>query len=136
MRGLELMRLWAALGWALVGAAVWLSLGPTSAVESAWVLVPFPYHDKFGHFIAYTAMMLWFSGLFRRDLHLLVAQYLFLLGLLLELTQGALGHRQADFGDLVANTAGIATGLLLARAGLEHWCLWVERALGMRRGRA
>ena len=56
---------------------------------------------------------------------------LFLLGLLMELAQGSLPHRSADFGDLMANSAGIAAGWTLAVAGLGNWCVWVERRIGL-----
>lgn len=130
MRPLRLAALWQGLAWLLLGAAVWLSLGPTGAVDAAWVL-PFPYHDKLGHFLAYAALMLWFAGLYRREHHLLVAQYLFIFGMLMELFQGGLTHRSADFGDMLANSAGILTGLGLAAAGLAQWCEWTERRLGL-----
>ncbi|TVQ49846.1 MAG: VanZ family protein [Gammaproteobacteria bacterium] len=121
---------WRAAGWLLLVFAVYLSLGPTSAVEQTWLL-PIPYNDKLGHFLAYCALMLWFAGVHRREHDLLVAQYLFLLGLMMELAQGSLAHRSADFGDMLANTAGIATGLVLARLGVGRWCHWLERRLGV-----
>ncbi len=127
---LRLAPWWRLAGWGLIVLAVYLSLGPTSAVEKTWVF-PIPYHDKLGHFMAYCALMVWFAGVHRREHDLLVAQYLFLLGLLMELTQGSLAHRSADFGDLLANTAGIVTGLLLSRAGIGRWAHWVERRLGL-----
>jgi VanZ family protein len=130
MRALRLTALWQGLAWLLVGMAVWLSLGPPGAVEAVWVL-PIPFSDKLGHFLAYAGLMVWFAGLYRREHHLLVAQYLFIFGLLMELTQGGLSHRSAEFGDMIANTAGILAGLLSAWAGLGHWCEWTERRLGL-----
>jgi len=130
VRPLILAPLWRMLAWLLLALAVYLSLGPTEAVDTAWVL-PFPYHDKLGHFLAYFSLMLFFAGLYRREHYLLVAQYLFLLGMLMELTQGGLAHRSADFGDFVANTAGIVAGLSLAMVGLGNWCQWVERRVGL-----
>lgn len=127
---LKLAPWWRLAGWGLVILAVYLSLGPTAAVEKTWVF-PIPYHDKLGHFLAYCTLMIWFSGVHRREHDLLVAQYLLLLGLLMELAQGSLAHRSADLGDLLANTAGIITGLLLSRAGLGRWAYWVERRLGL-----
>lgn len=128
VRVLQLAPLWLALSWVLVAAAAYLSLGPAEASEAVWVL-PFPYHDKLGHFLAYSVMMLWFAGLYRRSRWLLIAQFLLLFGLLMELTQGRFDHRSMDFGDVVANTAGIATGLALAWAGLDRWCQVAERVL-------
>jgi VanZ family protein len=130
VRSLRLGPLWRGLAWPLLAAAILLSLGPTQAVDSVWIM-PFPYHDKLGHFLAYMGLMLWFGGLYRREYYPLVAQYLFLLGMLMELAQGSLPHRSADFGDLMANSAGMAAGWSLAVAGLGNWCVWVERRIGL-----
>jgi VanZ family protein len=130
VRSLRLGPLWRGLAWLLLAGAILLSLGPTQAIDTAWIM-PFPYHDKLGHFLAYMGLMLWFAGLYRREYYPLVAQYLFLLGMLMELTQGSLPHRSAEFGDLVANSAGIAAGWSLAAAGMGNWCVWVERRIGL-----
>ena len=56
---LILRRLSVAVGWALVGAILWLSLTPQPPH------VDFEQSDKVGHFIAYGGLMFWFCQLYR-----------------------------------------------------------------------
>ena len=102
--------LWAGLWWLAVLVVVVLSLVPPPPME-------LPRHgDKVEHLLAYAllaaaAVQVWRPG---RPL-LLAGLGLVLMGVLLEFAQGALtATRQADPFDALANTLGVALGLLTA----------------------
>ena len=102
--------LWAGLWWLAVLVVVVLSLVPPPPME-------LPRHgDNVEHLLAYAllaaaAVQVWRPG---RPL-LLAGLGLVLMGVLLEFAQGALtATRQADPFDALANTLGVALGLLTA----------------------
>jgi VanZ family protein len=98
-----------AIGWLMVAAIVWLSLGPAAPTPD------FEGGDKLGHLLAYGVLMFWFSALYRRTRERVAYAVGFIaLGLALEALQGLLGHRQFDVLDLVANTLGVLLGWALA----------------------
>lgn len=98
--------------------------GPVVAVIESW--------DKLEHAGAYAAFTLWLAGMLERRRYLLAGLAAFVLGLSLEILQGALtATRQPDALDLVANTGGILFALALAWLGAGGWAARVERWLGL-----
>jgi glycopeptide antibiotics resistance protein len=72
--------------------------------------------------------MVYFSGLYPRERHPLLALAFFLLGAMLEVLQGAVtATRHMDFIDLTANTLGIVLGFVFARLGLAQWPRLIDR---------
>jgi VanZ family protein len=71
------------------------------------------YNDKFGHALAYFAMMAWFGQIYGARRHLVLA--LLAMGGAIELLQGWSGYRDMSGLDMLANTAGVAAGWLLSR---------------------
>ncbi|MBS1200814.1 MAG: hypothetical protein H6R27_1492 [Proteobacteria bacterium] len=118
--------LWIA-GALLIGAAIVLGSllpGPLVATVSAW--------DKLEHAAAYGILTLWLTGMLVRRRYVVAAIAAFLLGLSLEVVQGALtATRQSDPLDLVANGTGIFVALALAWLGLGGWAGRVERWFGL-----
>jgi len=83
--------------------------------------------DKFGHFFAYLALALAGAGIVPADRVWIVMLRCLLLGLALEIVQGLwLEARQADWRDLLANTAGLACAWLIVRRGRGSWARHVE----------
>ena len=110
------------IGWILIAVTIYASLAPD--VASLGVRLS----DKVRHFTGYFVLMLWFSGLYPRDRHLMLAVAFFLMGAALELLQGALTTaRDMDIRDMVMNTLGVATALLCARLGLANWARRLDR---------
>lgn len=102
----------------------WLSLSPTEALPQGLT-----FWDKAEHALAYLALSLlgaWaFPGRLRR-----LAFGLFLAGVGVEILQSTMGlGRQGDPWDAVANSTGIAVGLLVALLARR----WAARRL-QRRG--
>ncbi|AKC86522.1 hypothetical protein [Pseudoxanthomonas suwonensis] len=110
LKPLRRPRLWLGLWWLAVLAVVVLSLTPPPAME-------LPRHgDKLEHLLAYALLAAAAVQLFRPGRRLLaIGAGLVLMGVALEFAQGALtATRQADPADALANTVGVALGLLTA----------------------
>ncbi len=82
--------------------------------------------DKIAHFIAFAALMAWFSGVFRPRMFPLVALLLAGLGIGIELLQAQLTYRTAEFADALSDFGGIAVAWALAFVGLGRWAELVE----------
>jgi len=110
------------IGWILIAATIYGSLAPE--LPSLGLATG----DKVRHFLGYFIVMAWFSGLYPRDRHALLALAFLLMGAALEGLQGALTTtRDMDLFDLVMNALGIATAFLLARLGLANWARRLDR---------
>ncbi|CAN1562066.1 VanZ-like [Caulobacteraceae bacterium] len=91
------------------GVIGWLSLAPTTTIPGLFTL-----WDKIEHAVAYLGLALIGAYAFPQRLTR-VATGLFLGGVGVEILQSTMGlGRQGDPADALANTIGIATGLLLA----------------------
>jgi len=112
---------WWTLGWLLIAGVTVGSLMP-----GAWV-PGFSPRDKILHAGSYLVLMVWFSGLYRRESHIWIALLLLMFGFLLDLAQGATSSRIFDLRDVAANAGGILIGLLLSRFLLKGWCQRVEQ---------
>jgi VanZ family protein len=112
---------WWTLGWLLVAGVTVGSLVPGSLVSG------FSPSDKLLHAGSYLILMVWFSGLYRRERHIVIALLLLVFGFLLDLAQGASSSRVFDMRDVAANAGGILFGLLLARFVFAGWCQRVEQ---------
>lgn len=126
MRELVVRRLWIAAVLVLAGAIIAGSLSPQQPVTADFI------SDKLGHYLAYLALALAVSGIStpgRLWRHMLAC---FLLGALLEVAQAVLtADRSAEWADLAANSAGIATAWLIAGRARAGWglraCAWLAR---------
>jgi hypothetical protein len=119
---LNFARLWQAIGWAMVVTVTWLSLIPHVSWEP-----PLIGWDKAQHCLAYGALMYWFGMAFGRRWRWPV--FLIALGAFLELLQGLGGSRVPDIHDILANSVGVAAGLLLSRSLFGSLLLRVDMAL-------
>jgi VanZ family protein len=85
--------------------------------------------DKVWHGLAFSALMVWFAGVYPPRqfgrLFLLLLCY----GILIETLQAFTPNRHVEAADVLANVTGAAAGWLLARAGLAHWCRWLEAGI-------
>ncbi len=122
-----LRRIWIATIVVLVAAIVIGSLTPQQVipVES--------FSDKIGHYLAYLTLALAVSGISTPQRLWQAMLGCFLLGASLEVAQAALtAHRSAEWGDLSANTAGIATAWVISAQGRAGWVLragaWLIRS--------
>jgi VanZ family protein len=109
---LNTRRIWATLGWILVGSIFYLSLTPkppSSGIQ---------FGDKIGHFIAYASLMFWWSRLASQRCRL--ALIFVLMGLTIEILQSLSGFRQGDIYDMAANTLGVGFGWLAAQLIFRH----------------
>lgn len=121
---LKFRPLWLVLGWCLVAAVVYLSVGHTSLAPNV------SNGDKIGHFAAYGALSLWFLQLFRRTPQRVAACIgLIALGVGLECVQALLPYRSFDPMDMLANACGVALGWVAAPPRLPNLLGMIERAV-------
>lgn len=108
MRELRYRKLWLAIGFALVGLVIFLSLTPDPVDVGKIEEV------KTGHFLAYAVLMLWFSQIYRAGRVRIVVGLLFvLMGVVLEYAQAMTGYRSFGYVDMRDNAIGVTAGLLL-----------------------
>lgn len=129
MYRMQYPKLWLGLGWGLVALVVILSLLPGKTLHDFNFLVS----DKIQHAFAYATVMIWFAGIYRSSSYRWIVPGLVLMGIGLEFLQLKYFHRQFEVRDMVANTAGVLAGLVLARYVFSGWCARVEQ-LVMGRG--
>lgn len=115
-------RLWLLSGWTLVVLAIIVSVLPVHRLPH-----PSGVDDKVEHMVGYAVLSLWFAGIYPKSRYMIIAIGLFVMGVAIEWAQGAMHlGRQADVRDVVANTAGILSGLTLALVWLGGWAQRVE----------
>jgi VanZ family protein len=119
--GLRYWRFWVLGGLGLAAVITVLSLMPAHHLPEAGL------SDKVEHILAYVALAFWFGGITARRSYGWLASILIVYGVLIELLQAWMGWgRHADLYDVVADAAGIATGLLLALTPAGRWASWLE----------
>ena len=123
---LKLRFLWITTGYALVALVVFLSL-TSNPVDTG---MSFPYEDKLYHAFAYFTLMFWFSQIYHDSFQRnMIAVVFIFMGFTLEYLQSFDPKRFAELGDMVANTAGVVLGLLMALSGAKNILLKIEKAL-------
>lgn len=104
---------------------IYESLNPSPPDLPEW-----PFADKLAHFTIYGWIMLWFGFIYRPGKeYFLIGLSLILLGVTLELLQGATGYRSEEVSDACFNALGVFAGWLLARTRVSSALLWTERAI-------
>lgn len=91
---------------------------------------PFRLWDKLVHVLAFAFLTVWFSGQFARQSYWRIAGGLIAFGALIELIQGMVSYRTAEWMDMYADGVGITMGLVVALFGAGGWSvrmeLWLE----------
>ncbi|MGH8535929.1 MAG: hypothetical protein ACREXM_05565 [Gammaproteobacteria bacterium] len=87
--------------------------------------------DKLVHGAVYALLMLWFVQITRRNRWAALALALSLLGISLELGQGAGEYRAFSYLDIAANIFGIALGWISALLGLSSILTRLETVLAI-----
>jgi len=127
MLPLRFPRLWLTLGWLLVALALLACLAPSGApgLDSLFAI-----NDKVAHAGGYTALMVWFAGIYARSRYVWIVVGLFAMGVSVELLQGWMSMgRNRDFADVAANSAGIAVGVALSLLWMGGWVQRLETFL-------
>jgi VanZ family protein len=113
---------WLVVGWLLVVIATILSLMPGSSLPR----VPLG-ADKVEHAVCYAGLTLWFTGIYPRSRYVTIAIALLAMGIAIEWAQGAMHlGRSRDVRDVIANSAGIGAGIVLALVWLGGWAQRLE----------
>ena len=121
--------------WRLAGIALLLAVLVVTIMPTLWLFPRagiFLLTDKGLHILTFLFLSLWFSGQYARHSYWRLFVGLTAFGVLIELGQGMISYRYAEWMDLVANIGGIGIGLIIAIAGLGGWSLrfeqWLEKA--------
>jgi hypothetical protein len=125
LRSLRFLWLWLTLGWAGVALIIYLSLVPSPPD-----IISAPSADKLGHLLAYAFLMTWFGFVYlpSRAYRNLGLGFI-VMGLVLELVQGALGYRSPEYLDMLANGLGVLLGWMLAKTRLATSLVRLENLL-------
>jgi len=129
-RSLRYGRAWFAFGMLIALAITVSCLLPARDLPQ----IGFALSDKVEHGIAFFVLTFWFAGVLTRRDFLFLALALVAFGGGIEITQGLMGlGREADLKDLLADAAGVLSGLALAMTPLGRWALFVESLFTTRR---
>lgn len=125
--------LWVAAFWIALAVCTYLALTPSppDAVTA--------FSDVVLHAFAFTVLTFLCSAAHFRLSYLAPALCMLAYGVALELAQGQIAERSAEFGDVLVDLVGIGVGLVLVRfvgAPAEHLLSWILNSLGLeeRRG--
>ena len=119
---LRVRRFWLLLGWMLVFFVIYLSLTPEP------VQVPMEQGDKFGHVLAYAALMSWFANLYNGSARRMQFAIGFIaLGVALEFVQRWTGYRSFELADMAADAAGVAAGWVFAPPRIPNYLHATEK---------
>lgn len=120
---LQYRSIWLAAGWLLVVLVVCLSLMPHPPEP-----LSFKNADKLEHAVSYAVLSLWFCQLYwSAKSRAVVIVALLGLGVALEFVQGWSGYRSFDVLDMLANSAGVVLGVLLALTPLGSALAGIEK---------
>jgi VanZ family protein len=124
LRPLRYGRLWLALGAVMVALMLYVCLIPKVPGPK------FPGVDKIEHLLAWLALSAWFASLVERRGFLRLAIALVALGIGIEVAQELTNlGRQGDWRDVVANSLGVAAGMLSVALTGDSWLARIERWL-------
>lgn len=117
-RRFKLIKLWYALGALMLMAVAFVSLMPAPDVGVS---------DKVAHLVTYFLLAGWF-GLLARNPGMLVCNLVALIayGMVIEVLQAQTGYRFAEWGDVVANSAGCLLGATLYFTPLRRLFFFID----------
>lgn len=109
------------MAYAMLALVAFVSLMPSPDIGG---------NDKVMHYLTYFLLSAGFSTLVRHHRSLIaVAIGLIGYGILLELLQGMTGYRYLEVYDMLANSVGVACGLLVRLSPLPLWFRRIESRL-------
>lgn len=120
--------------WRLAGIVFLLAVLVATFMPNLWLpqSSKFLPSDKWLHLLTFLFLSLWFTGQYSRSAYWRLVLGLTAFGVLIELGQGMIPYRSAEWLDLVADVGGIGIGLIIAVAGLGGWSLrfelWLEKS--------
>ena len=118
---LRYLRLWQAIGLALIAFVIYESLTPHP------VEVPLEQGDKYGHTLAYATLMAWFAQIYLGHRARMAWAITFVaMGIGLEFLQRLTDYRTFEIADMVADACGVAVGWLAAPPRLPEMLRYVE----------
>jgi VanZ family protein len=122
--------------WRIAGIVILLAVLSFAMIPDIWPWdsrqARFIISDKVLHGFTFGFLALWYTGQYARRSYLRLAVGLIAFGVLIEVCQSLVTYRTAEWGDLWADLAGIAVGMIIALSLTGGWSLRVERWLAKR----
>lgn len=119
--------------WQLVSVTLLLVILVAAVLPVVWFLPDrielidwFGGVDKWAHAVAFALLTVWFAGLYPKRAYWRIAIGMLAYGVLIEMCQGLISYRSAEWPDVGADVVGIGFGLSLALLGAGGWCLAAE----------
>jgi VanZ family protein len=124
---LRLRLLWLSIGYLLVATVLYLSLTSKLPIEIGGL---FDYEDKLYHAVAYFILMAWFAQIYHQSNQRIIIALIFtVMGLMVEYLQSLNPARYAEFGDMIANAAGVILGFSLTLSSAKNILQRVEKII-------
>lgn len=121
---LKYRKLWLIIGWGLVLAIWYLSLTPKPPE------VGIKFWDKLSHFVAYAVLMGWFGQLYLEKYQRLFWVAFFVsMGIGIEIFQGMGEYRLFEYRDMLANTLGVITAIVILYFKGDGILFWFEQRI-------
>ena len=125
---------WRVASGLLLSAIFMMAIVPAlwaTAIPQSWSAT-----DKWLHGLTFMLLALWYTGQYAPESYWRIAVGLSAYGALIEIGQSMIPYRSAEWGDLVADIAGIAVGLAIAMVLTGGWSVRAESWLGNKFGRS
>jgi VanZ family protein len=105
---LKYRKLWLLIGWSMIATVWYLSLTPKPPEMGIKLW------DKLNHFIAYAVLMGWFGQLYLQKAQRIFWFVFFIsMGIGIEIFQGMGEHRFFEYNDMLANTLGVVSAIVV-----------------------
>jgi VanZ like family len=118
----NIRKIWLIVGIAIIAFLWFVSLMPAPPY------IGVPNEDKYAHLISYGGTMWWWAQLWSAwKKRLLLAILLALMGVVIEFAQAATGWRTFDRMDMLANSAGVLVGWVIAMTPLGKMLGVIEK---------
>jgi VanZ family protein len=105
---LKYRKLWLLIGWSMIATVWYLSLTPKPPEMGIKLW------DKLNHFIAYAVLMGWFGQLYLQKAQRIFWFVFFIsMGISIEIFQGMGEHRFFEYNDMLANTLGVVSAIVV-----------------------
>jgi len=109
-------------GYFLVAVLIYVCLTPNPPDTSGVT-----FGDKIAHLTGYALLFLWFAQIYQRAAQIKPVIALILLGIAVEIAQSFTDYRTFEYADMLANSAGVIIGWLIAATPLASLLYQLEK---------
>ncbi|MCK5072274.1 MAG: VanZ family protein [Bacteriovoracaceae bacterium] len=135
MKELYYRKIWLVVGFLLFCAVVFLSLTPTieGPPQFPWLwlnkIFEYDHIDKIFHYMSYLMLAFWFSGIHEKKGIPRIFFVFFLMGTVIEILQYFVPGRSTDVMDILFNTFGNISGIILVFLFFPDFLVRLDRKI-------